>query len=78
MIKMVTATEDPAEVVAQQLYYEMFMKIANKDAALDCVIVACEWISDSWRREGSPHFEATAICWDTVGLVLATRKKSNI
>jgi len=74
-VKLHTATEDDARVVAQDIYRDMFMKIPNREAALDCAIIACEWISDSWVREGSPHFTATAKCWDKVKETLIKMKQ---
>jgi len=66
MEKLVTATENDAVAVAHQMKADMFQKIANNKAARECAIVACEWIIDSWNREGSPHFTATAKCWEEV------------
>jgi|DEB19_MinimDraft_2_1074335.scaffolds.fasta_scaffold153903_2 hypothetical protein len=65
-MKLVTATEDDAIVVAYQIKADMLMKIPNNKAAREAAIVACEWIEDSWKRDGSPHFTATAKCWSKV------------
>jgi hypothetical protein len=69
-MKLVTATENDAVVVAHQMKADMFMKIPNNQAAREAAIVACEWIEDSWLRDGSPHFTATAKCWAKVKDVL--------
>jgi len=66
MLKLVTATEDEAMVVAHQMKADFFAVMANGKASKDAAIVACEWIIDSWKRDGSPHFTATAKCWEGV------------
>lgn len=49
-MKLVTATEDDAIVVAYQIKADMLMKIPNNKAAREAAIVACEWIEDSWKE----------------------------
>lgn len=65
-MKLVTATENEAIVVAHQMKADMFMKIPNNQAAREAAIIACEWLEDSWKRDEGPHFSATANCWSKV------------